>query len=176
MNNLRKISGNINWEKWKDIIGYDGLYKVSNLGRIKSFHSGKVIIRKQYLNKSGYLMVGLRKDGIKVIKGTHIYVAIAFLKHVPNGRSIVVDHIFGNKSDNRAKRLQVVTHIENITICFKKPKDGFTSKYRGVYFQKQGNSWRADIRRKGVTKHLGYFKTEIEASDAYEKAKSLYSL
>ena len=50
----------IEQEVWRDIIGYEGLYMVSSLGRVKSFHGGKERILKQTINK-GYLRVGLSK-------------------------------------------------------------------------------------------------------------------
>lgn len=48
-------------EIWKDIVGYEGLYQVSNLGRVRSLKNGKVRIMKPFFNKEGYLRIGLRK-------------------------------------------------------------------------------------------------------------------
>ena len=50
-------------EKWKDIEGYEGLYQVSNLGRVKSLKFGKEKILKILINSHGYAHVILLKEG-----------------------------------------------------------------------------------------------------------------
>ena len=50
-------------EIWKDVKGYDGLYKVSNLGRVKSLHYNKEKILADRFDKKGYLSVRLFKNG-----------------------------------------------------------------------------------------------------------------
>lgn len=96
-------------EHWKNVEGYDGLYQVSNLGRIKT---KKGLIRKQTLNKNGYLYVNLCKNGkIKNIP-VHRLVAIAFVEHYENG--LTVNHKNEKKTDNRADNLEWITLRDNL--------------------------------------------------------------
>lgn len=108
-------------EKWKDIKGYENLYQVSDLGRIRrkdayvNTGTGKRIckgkILKQNLKRNGYLCVDLSKDGkVKTIT-VHKLVATAFCENLNNGFEI--DHINANKQDNRAINLEWVTSREN---------------------------------------------------------------
>ena len=71
-------------EIWKDVINYEGLYKVSNLGNIKSFYrSSKGIILKLIFNNKGYYTIGLSKNGVKSTRQVHQLVAESFLNHKP---------------------------------------------------------------------------------------------
>ena len=149
-------------EIWKDIKDYGGLYKVSNLGRVKSLKFGKERILSAATNATGYSLVALCNGKTKAIT-VHQLVAMAFLNHKPCGYKLVVDHINTIKTDNRLENLQVITHRQNCT----KDKKG-TSKYTGVHWCKPRNKWRAEIRINGKTKYLGSFKSELEASEAYQ--------
>lgn len=148
-------------EIWKDIPNYEGMYQVSNLGRVKSFVTKNVKILKQTKLKSNYYKVGLFKYGVLKNIQTHQLVAMAFLNHIPCGFGIVVDHIDNNGLNNKLENLQLISHRENIS----KSSNGF-SKYVGV--SKQKNKWVALIRISGVKKYLGSYNTEIEASNAYQ--------
>tara|TARA_R110000772_G_scaffold261421_2_gene379897 strand:+ start:1536 stop:2015 length:480 start_codon:yes stop_codon:yes gene_type:complete len=149
-------------EIWKDIKDYEGLYQVSNLGRVKSLKFGKERILSAATNATGYSLVALCNGKTKAITA-HQLVAMAFLNHKPCGYKLVVDHINTIKTDNRLENLQVITHRQNCT----KDKKG-TSKYTGVHWCKPRNKWRAEIRINGKTKYLGSFKSELEASEAYQ--------
>ena len=101
-------------ELFKDIPNYEGLYQVSNLGNVKSlektftFPNGGVVVRKEKILKTnntynGYLNVRLFKDKMKGI-GVHRLVAQVF---VPNPNNLPqVNHIDGNKKNNRADNLE----------------------------------------------------------------------
>ena len=100
-------------EIWKDIHGFEGLYQVSNLGRIKSeFREGTKggIIKQFVINK--YLKVNLHKDGKEHFIYTHRLVALAFVPNPENKPQ--VNHINGNKYDNRAINLEWSTNAENL--------------------------------------------------------------
>ena len=74
-------------EIWKDISGYEGLYQVSNLGRVKSLdynHTGREKIMKPSVDKNGYLYVCFRKNGVKKWYKLHRLVAQAFISNPNN--------------------------------------------------------------------------------------------
>lgn len=94
-------------EIWQPVKGYEGLYEVSNLGRIKSLnynHTGKEKILKPANNGWGYLQIVLCRDGkVKHFK-VHRLVAIAFL---PNPEGLPeVNHKDENKSNNCVENLE----------------------------------------------------------------------
>lgn len=154
-------------EIWKDIKGFEGLYQVSNLGRVKRL--GNNATRKErVLNgcKYRYLGVYLFKDNAKNIKYIHQLVAIAFLNHIPCGHKLVVNHKNLNKHDNRVENLEIITQRENAN--FKHIKS--SSKYTGVGWNKLAKKWKATIGINGKNRHLGYFINEYDAHLAYEKA------
>ena len=160
-------------EEWRNVVGSDGTYIVSNLGRIKSFRFGKWKVLDGHVNKNGYTDFNIKKnDSYKVMK-LHIMVAESFLGHTSKGSKIVVDHISGNKLDNRLINLRIVTGRENTTTCFRKNFNKFSSKYVGVSWNKDRGKWWSYIRIGSKNKFLGYFKYEIDASNAYQKALKL---
>jgi len=155
-----------NMEKWIDIKGYEGYYEVSELGQIKNYKTGKIL--KQCPTK-GYGRVTLCKDAKRKDLMVHKIVAINFLGHNPNGFESVVDHINGDKLDNRACNLQVVSQRQNIIKATDKSKS--TSSYIGVSYQKSRGKWTSRICIDGKPKWIGRFKTEYEAHLAYEKER-----
>lgn len=112
-------------EIWKDIQGYEGLYQVSNLGRVKSL--GRFIesrlkgvdkvwkaerILKTCKRTNGYIGVGLRKNGKGKNFNIHRLVAIAFIPNPDNLPQI--DHINADKTNNNVNNLRWVTAKENV--------------------------------------------------------------
>lgn len=114
-------------EIWKDIAGFDGVYQISNLGRVKSLDrvisieykdragtrkiKGK--LRKPIKDKDGYLVIGLGKGNYKI----HRLVAMAFIPNTNNYPQI--NHIDGNKRNNAATNLEWCTNAENQNHAFK---------------------------------------------------------
>ena len=96
-------------EIWKDIKGYEGLYKISSLGNIFSLISGRN--RKLKLSKAGYLMIDLYKNGEGKWFRVHRLVAEAFIPN-PNNYPIVL-HLDNNKSNNHYNNLKWGTVQEN---------------------------------------------------------------
>lgn len=161
-------------EVWKDVIGYEGLYMVSNKGNVKSLDrtsetsNGKVLklkgkILKECYDKFGYTIFGICKNGISINKRGHFLVANSFLNHTANKFNTVIDHIDGNPKNNNLNNLQLLTSREN-TIKGHKNK---TSKYTGVCYHKTAKKYMASIQINKKNIHLGYFKTEEEARDKY---------
>ena len=101
-------------EIWKDIEGYEGLYQVSNMGRVKSLdykHTGKEKIMKLFKNKKGYLQINLSKNNEQKFFTVHRLVALAFIPNQLN--KPFIDHINTVKDDNRADNLRWCTAKEN---------------------------------------------------------------
>lgn len=95
---------NENNEVWKDVVGYEGLYQVSNLGRVKSLWFGKERILKLGRNIFGYLTVGLHKNEQQKTCKVHRLVAQAF---IPNPNVLPeVNHKDENKTNNSIENLE----------------------------------------------------------------------
>ena len=105
-------------EIWRDVVGYEGLYQVSNIGRVKSFYSLGERLLTPSSNKSGYMYVVLTKDGVRKSCKVHTLVARAFLPNPEN--KPVVHHKDSNRSNNRVENLQWVTHQENTAYAVQK--------------------------------------------------------
>ena len=151
-------------EEWKDILGYEGLYKVSNLGNIKSLKFQKEKVLKLQTNTKGYFIVNLYKNKKMKSHQIHQLVAIAFLNHVLCKMELVINHINFDKKDNKVSNLEIVTNRENSNRKHLKS----TSKYTGVSFEKDRNKWVAQIKINGKRVLLGRFSNEIDASNAYQ--------
>ena len=118
---------NLDGEEWRDIEGYEGLYQISNMGRVKSLektcntYNGKgefcrtvkERIRVQSFTHAGYLQVCLSKNGIHKTQRIHRLVAKAFLDNPLNKET--VDHINTIRTDNRACNLKWATQSEQFT-------------------------------------------------------------
>jgi hypothetical protein len=107
-------------EIWKDIIGYEGFYQVSNFGRVKSFYNNRHGVGSERILKQGfynrgrtnnYKIVVLAKNKKHTTKTVHRLVATAFLDNFTNKPCI--NHKDGNTSNNFAFNLEWVTEKEN---------------------------------------------------------------
>jgi hypothetical protein len=160
-------------EVFKDIPGYEGLYQVSNLGRVKSLpkelcnHLGCHISKEKILTPrpiNGYFLVALCNNNKRKDIYIHQLVAMSFLNHKPCKYKLVVDHINNNPSDNRVENLQVVTHRYNTY----KTQGKYVSKYKGVCWDKQRNKWMSKIYINGKHLFLGRFNCELKAALVYQ--------
>ena len=99
-------------EHWKEIAGYEGLYEVSDQGRVKSLNFGKERILKPRKNTVGYLGVGLRKDGQRKFLLVHRLVAESF---IPNPNNLeTVNHKDEVKTNNVADNLEWMSLKDNL--------------------------------------------------------------
>lgn len=97
-------------EVWKDVVGHEGRYSVSSLGRVYS-HLGRGGIRKPGKHTGGYLQVSLCIEGKGVSRYIHRLVMEAFIGSCPEGHN--VNHKNFNKEDNRLENLEYITIQEN---------------------------------------------------------------
>lgn len=97
-------------EIWKEIPNTKGYYKVSDIGNVYSVRSKKLIDKN--VHRNGYVSVWLGVDGKSMTPSLHRLVAEAFVPNPEN--KPCVNHIDGNKQNNRADNLEWVTHSENM--------------------------------------------------------------
>lgn len=156
-------------EEWRDIPGYSGDYQVSNLGRVRSYKRLVPIIMSTKTKEGFYEKVSLYKKGVLKVYLVHQLVAMAFLNHIPNGHTLVVDHIDNNMKNNNLYNLQVITVRENSS----KDKRDKSSPFTGV--TKRNNRYEAHIHTKKGFIYLGTFDSEKEASTYYKNALKSYN-
>lgn len=96
-------------EIWKDIKGYEGLYQVSNLGRVKRVRTDRLL--KGYKLTGGYLGVNLYKNSVGSTNKIHRLVAQAFIPNPENKPQ--VNHIDEDKTNNVVSNLEWMTATEN---------------------------------------------------------------
>lgn len=170
-------------EIWKDIDGYEGIYQISNLGRVKSL--SRVVIRKngapngvkekffkRKVHSTGYYIVGLTQSGKTKNVKLHRLIAKAF---IPNPKNLTdVNHINYDRSDNRIENLEWTSHRENGVHGFRNTKK--TSKYPGVSWNKHRSRWAAFIQVEGRQINLGGFLSEEEAHQSYLNAHNRFGI
>ena len=163
-------------EIFKDVIGYEGLYQVSNLGNVKSLkrnvkHSSgsyrflKEKILKKSLDGWDYEIVSLCKENIKKTKKIHIMVCESFLNHKSSAFELVIDHIDSNKQNNKLSNLRIITHRENNS----KERTIKSGLPVGVTLDKRSNIYisRITIDKKRV--YLGCYNNIQDASNTYQQ-------
>lgn len=97
-------------ERWRDVIGYEGLYQVSDLGRMWSLYVNRVM--KPAGGTTGYPHVILHKDGVKTTADIHILVLTAFVGPCPKGQECL--HGSVNRADVRLVNLSWGTRTQNL--------------------------------------------------------------
>jgi hypothetical protein len=146
-------------EVWKPIEGFE-YYSVSNLGNVFSDYSFKLV--KARKDKYGYKRVDLRKNSTSYTHRIHRLIASAFIANPEN--KPFVDHINGDRSDNRIENLRWATNLEN-TFNSKIGKNN-TSGIKGVCYNKSSKKWIAFIKINGKRNHLGSFENKEDAIKA----------
>ena len=119
-------------------------------------------------NASGYLIVTINSKSHRVQRVIWIYM----FNHIPSG--FYIDHINGNKTDNRLCNLRLATNSQNQQN--RPAPQNNTSGYRGVTWHKQASKWMARICLDNKRVSLGLFETAEEAYKAYRlKASEIYT-
>ncbi|MFY7812113.1 MAG: NUMOD4 domain-containing protein [Flavobacterium sp.] len=188
-NRLNNSLDNLRWKQpipdleneiWKDIKGYEGYYKISNLGRVKKLRrevfskNGKFLridsekLNKTHVNKlrGNYIIVDLNFKGKNETLPLHRLLAINFIPNPENKK--YVNHIDQNPQNNSLENLEWVTNMEN-TCHAQKSKKNRTSKYIGVGWDKYHNKWKCQIYYNKKSIHIGVFLSEEEAYEARKK-------
>lgn len=127
-------------------------------GNIYGIRGGNIIKRKSY----GYIDLGL------FVNNKHFHLqGHQFAYYYKYGKIVEqIDHIDGNRSNNKISNLREVTHQQN---CFNK-------KTKGYYFNKDKNKYISQIMIDKKKIHLGLYETEQEARQAYLDAKQKYHI
>jgi hypothetical protein len=99
----------MNIEYWRTIPSFP-VYSASNLGRIRNERTGRIM--HVYAATNGYLTLTLRRDNVPIVQSVHRLVAEAFLGGPHPGFD--VNHIDGDKTNNRIENLEWCTREENI--------------------------------------------------------------
>ena len=98
-------------EIWKPVVGFEWLYEISSLWKVKSLYFWKEKILKWWIDRDWYLLVNLCKNKKHYMNKTHRLVALAFIQNSENKPQI--NHKNGNPSDNRVENLEWCTNSEN---------------------------------------------------------------
>lgn len=151
-------------EEWKDVVGYEGLYEVSNMGNVR--RDGFIL--KTWLsgaNGKMYHYVSLSTQGSVQKKRVHCLVALAFL---PNPNNLpVVDHINGDEKDNQLSNLKWETRRGNWLNPTNRVRQVGRSGHKNI-FQNHEN-WMVRINVNGAIRYIGTFKTIEEAITARDE-------
>ena len=172
---------NIN-ENWKDVVGFEGRYMVSDLGNVKSIVTNhgkptdKQVIKRVRSKTCDYHYVQFWRKDKPTHKAVHRLVAEAFIPNPENKPT--VNHLDGNKHNNAVDNLEWATHSENHKHAFatglRSVEDcrnrmigkvfGKASNYRYVYFDKSRNRWKTSIKANGKVQYQKRHTTELEAA------------
>jgi hypothetical protein len=116
------------------------------------------------LNDKGYAVATYRESG----KKRHVRLHRLVLDFP---RGMQVDHVDGNRRDNRKRNLRVASHGENLRNRGGHKRNGVkTSRYKGVHFSRERRRWVAGIGVDGRRVPLGRFTCEVQAARAYDEA------
>jgi len=160
-------------EQFKPIKGYEGLYEISNFGRVKSFHKKPHLLSDRF-DSSGYKQVLLCKEKIQKSFIVHLLVWDHFGDNLRNGLELQVDHIDNNKLNNKIDNLQLLTNRQNSTKQFLTIQK--SSKFVGVCWDKSRNKWIVGIKINKKRINLGRFYDENEAAEVYQTALRKYEI
>lgn len=139
-------------EIWKDILGYEGKYQVSNLGDVRSLnynHTGEIKLLKQGTNKKGYKLVNLSKNG----KGKHYLVhRLVAMTFIPNPDDLPqINHKDENPSNNNVKNLEWCDAKYNINYGTRNERTSESHKgKKGCWYGKQ----LSEEHKKKISKSL----------------------
>lgn len=141
-------------EEWKDVVGYEGLYQVSNLGRIRSLNrlcksgrgyvihklSGKIMSLK--VHKKGYLEVSLSLNGKRRMHKVHRLVAIAFIENPQSLKEV-------NHKDENTKN----NSVENLEWCSSKYNANYGSRNKRTSLARSKAILQYNLNEEVIAEH-----------------------
>lgn len=150
-----------NNEIWKDVVGYEGLYKVSDKGRVKSLKFGKVKILKPVRDTCGYLRVNLCKNGLKKTYYVHHLTAQSF---IPNPNNLPeINHRDEDKTNNKVENLEWCTAKYNANFGTRNQRQAEKVSKPVLQFTKSGEFVKGWKSATDVERNLGYSQGNISA-------------
>ena len=123
-------------EQWRDVEGYDGMYQVSDLGRVRSLKFGRVKVLRAYKNNNGYLRVNLKRYGSRKNFLVHRLVAQAFIPNDDESKN-QINHIDECKQNNR---------VDNLEWC----DNRYNNTYNGLHHRRMANYHRSNYKRNAI--------------------------
>ena len=157
-----------NNEIWKDCVGYEGKYQVSNLGNVRSISNNKGTYQERLLSQrqtptSNYLYVNFTVKDVTTHHSVHRLVAKAFIANPSN--KATVNHIDGNKLNNNVCNLEWNTYSENLKHAYANGlniasrsalgrKLGSSSKYLYVAYDQSRDRFGASVKIIGTRKSM----------------------
>lgn len=142
-------------EEWRPIVGFEGFYEVSSLGRVRSFWDGKVKLLKPMKSPNGYSFVNLCDGNKRKASYIHALVASAFVGPRPAGSE--VSHKDGRKRNNAVSNICYESHSAN---CKRRAEHGTAYRARGEKSASAKLTWR-DIDKIFAMRAAGKLQREI---------------
>jgi len=161
-------------EVWINIEGYENLYKISNMGKVKSLsrevngkngstreHVGKELAK--LISSNGYQVVRLSKEGKATTYTLHSLMAKNFLRMNLNDKTLIINHKDSNPKNNQLNNLEIVSYRENA--CHAQLQKTRSCEHIGVSYNKKEGKYKSSITFNGKQIGLG---TYLNEEDAYQ--------
>ena len=146
-------------EVWKDIVHYEGIYKVSNFGRIWSIH--KQDYKTTHTKDNGYMFVQLYKNGKMYNEYVHRLVALAF---IPNQNNLPqVNHKDEDKSNN---------YVGNLEWCTAKYNNNYGTCRKRTVESNRKNGCYDRAKERWLTNNPSKVNPKVRGSNSYAKSVS----
>lgn len=151
-------------EEWKNVIGYEGLYEVSNKGNVRNVRRNKLL--KLSKNRYGYIQVYLYKNGIRTVFTVHRLVAQAFLPNPDNLPE--VNHRDEDKTNNRVENLEFCDHKYNVNYGHR-TKNIVNTRVKNGYADPDFIGFGLNKKEYMKEYHRIYYERNREKSKEYNK-------
>lgn len=151
-----------------DIPDFD--YGISENGDVYSYRHARFVT--PYVNTNGYIRVRLTREGRQIPMYLHRLLALTFIPNKNTKECLYVDHADRDKQNNSLSNLRWCTLSENNRN--KSKREGASSKFLGVSWNKQYNKWESRILVEDNHLSLGSFDDEHKAAEAYRTASKKY--
>ena len=161
-------------EIWKPVVGYEGLYEVSNYGNVKALNfnrTGQERLMKPHILKNGYVQVEFKKDGERKCFKIHRLVWEAFTGPIPEGME--VNHINEDKTDNRLRNLNLMSKVQNCNWGTRNKRISKAHNKQIVQYDLEGNELKVWDNAKEMCELYGWSSGAISEACS-GKRKSAY--